>query len=478
MCDIEGMFHQVKVSEAFRGLLRFLWWENGDTSSQPREYRMTVHLFGATSSPGCSNFALKSTANDNEREIGSTAANFLRDDFYVDDGLKSVPSVDEAVQLIKDAKKMCKRGGFRLQKFTSNSKEVISSVPLEDRAEEIKNIDLDQDVLPIEPALGVQWCIENGCYNFRITLTDKPCTRRGMLSTVSSIFDPLGFVAPVLLEGKKMLQELCKENTGWDDPVPTELKAKWERWRSNLPLLQEFSVPRCYKPRNFDRMTKKELYHFSDASNKGYRQCSYLRLTDERGQIHCSFVIGKSRVTPLKPVTIPRLELTAAVTSVRISDQLRRESQLENTEEIFWTDSKVVLGYIANESRRFHVYVANRVQEIQDKTSPKQWRYVETRSNPADDASHGLCARDISNSKWILGPEFLWKEENQWPEAMNGKEIIADKPSEQDPEVKRVVAMATTTSPKEVTLANHIEYFSSWFRTQKAVALCIRYIQS
>ena len=114
MCDIEGMFHQFKVSEAFRDLLRFLWWGNGDISSQPSEYRMTVHLFGATSSPGRSNFALKSTANDNEREIDSTAANFLRvDSFYVDDGVKSVPSVDEAVQLIKDAKEMVFSGASK-----------------------------------------------------------------------------------------------------------------------------------------------------------------------------------------------------------------------------------------------------------------------------------------------------------------------------------------------------------------------------
>ena len=133
----------------------------------------------------------------------------------------------------------------------------------------------------------------------------------------------------VSLEGQKMLQELCKENSGWDDPVPAELKAKWERWRSNLPLLQEFSVPRRYKPKNLGHVTKRELHHFSDASNKGYGQCSYLRLTDERGQIHCFFVIGKSRVTPLKPVTIPRLELTAAVTSVRISDQLKGSYSLK-----------------------------------------------------------------------------------------------------------------------------------------------------
>ena len=108
--------------------------------------------------------------------MGSTAANFLREDFYVDDGLKSVQSVDEAVQLTKDAKEMCKRGGFRLHKFTSNSNEVISSVPLEDRVEEINNLDLDhQDVLPIERALGIQCCIENDRFNFLITLKDKPC---------------------------------------------------------------------------------------------------------------------------------------------------------------------------------------------------------------------------------------------------------------------------------------------------------------
>ena len=117
---------------------------------------MTVHLFGATSSPGCSNFALKSTANDNEKEIGSVAADFVRDDFYVGDGLKSVPSASEAVKLIKDVKEMCRRGGFNLHKFVSNSKEVIHSIPTEDRADDIRNLDLGQDFLPVERALGVQ----------------------------------------------------------------------------------------------------------------------------------------------------------------------------------------------------------------------------------------------------------------------------------------------------------------------------------
>ena len=129
MCDIEGMFFQVRVNEEQRDLLRFLWWEDGDTTKDPQEYRMTVHLFGATSSPGFANFALKSTANDYENEFGPVAANFLRNDFYVDDGLKSVPSVSEAVELVANVKQMYIKGGFRLHKFVSNKKEVIRRIP-------------------------------------------------------------------------------------------------------------------------------------------------------------------------------------------------------------------------------------------------------------------------------------------------------------------------------------------------------------
>ena len=125
MCDIEGMSHQVKVKEEYRDLLRFLWWEEGNLTKEPKGYRMTIHLFGATSSPGCASFALKSMANDFEEEFGGSAADFLRNDFYVDDALKSVPLVAEAVKLIASVKQMCSRGGSRLHKFVSNSKEVI-----------------------------------------------------------------------------------------------------------------------------------------------------------------------------------------------------------------------------------------------------------------------------------------------------------------------------------------------------------------
>ena len=158
-----------------------------------------------------------------------------------------------------------------------------------------------------------------------------------------------------MLDGKSILQELCRLDVSWDDPIPDDVKIKWEKWRADLLNLQQISISRCYKPENFGPVVRTELHHFSDASVKGYGQCSYVRMIDEQQRIHCTLVMGKSRVAPLKPVTVPRLELTAAVCSVRISQQLRRELSYHIDQEYFWTDSKVVLGYISNESRRFHV---------------------------------------------------------------------------------------------------------------------------
>ena len=185
------------------------------------------------------------------------------------------------------------------------------------RTEGVKEIDLDLDKLPLERTLGVQWCVESDSFEFNIVLQDKPCTRRGILSTVSSVYYPKGFVAPLMLQGKAILQELCVLNLDWNEPVPEEAEMKWERWRMELMKLQSIKIPRCYKPSHFRQVIRAELHHFSDTSVQGYGQCSYQRLEDEAHNVHWAFVMGKSRVDPLKPVTIPPLELTAAVCSVK-----------------------------------------------------------------------------------------------------------------------------------------------------------------
>ncbi len=139
---------------------------------------------------------------------------------------------------------------------------------------------------------------------------------------------------------------------GWDDPLPDGLQPGWEHWKADLVNLEKIEVPRCIVPAGFGRITKREIHHFSDASMRGYGQCSYLRLENEQGDIHCSLLMAKSRVAPLKVTTIPRLELTAAVVSVAVNDMLKEEMNLADAEAYFWTDSQVVLGYINNEARK------------------------------------------------------------------------------------------------------------------------------
>ena len=334
----------------------------------------------------------------------------MRRDFYVDDGLKSVKCVDTAINLIKNCQAMCAKGGLRLHKFSSNKKEVIQAVRPEDRAKGLQELDLTRDPLPIERTLGIIWCAETDSFQFRIVIQDRPLTRRGILSTVSSVYDPLGLVAPLILLGKQILQDLCRENADWDDPISDQLRPRWERWRNELRLLEGLKIPRCYKPAELGDPKVVELHHFSDASQVGYGQCSFLRLLNESDQAHCSLVMGKSRVTPLKSVTIPRLELTAAVVSVRVSQWLGHELEYQDVTEFFWTDSKVVMGYINNLTKRFHVFVANRVQQIHEHTQAHQWQYIDTHSNPADAASRGLTAKQLldDNYQWFRGPQFLW----------------------------------------------------------------------
>ena len=267
-----------------------------------------------------------------------------------------VPSESEATSLIQSTKELCSKGGFNLHKFVSNSKKVIEAIPKDQRAKGVMELDLNKDVYPIERALGVQWCVESDHLQFRVELKDRPFTRRGILASISSIYDPLGLAAPFLLTRKKILQELCKDKTDWDEAVPETVPLPWEKWRGELRTLAEMKIRRCYKPDDFGKVKSVELHSFSDASTHG--QCSYLKMVNSHDEVHCSLVMAKSRVTQLKPITVPRLELTAAVVSTKVSAFLQKELKYYNIPEVFWTDSKAVLGYISNEARCFHTFVA------------------------------------------------------------------------------------------------------------------------
>ena len=470
-CDLEAMFNQVGVIAQDRNFLRFLWWKDGNLEIEPSEFRMKTHLFGATSSPACAMFALRAAADDhrtNEKE----AAEFVRNDFYIDDGLTSVQNMDEAISLIAATRALCERKGFKVHKIVSNSVEVVRSVPADRRCAGLQSLDVGSGDLPVQRTLGVEWNVEADVLSIQVRPRDKQVTRRGILSVVSAVFDPLGLVSPFVLKGKLLLRDLCREDLGWDEPVPEVAANAWNEWIASMLALKNVSVPRCYVDGGLkDEMTI-ELHHFSDASSVGYGQCSYLRMASSDGSLSCSLVMSRSRVAPTKPITVPRLELTAAVLSVRISRFLQDELKLQNVTEYFWTDSMVVLGYIANEARRFHVYVANRVQEIRNHTKPSQWRHIATEENPADLTSRGVDAEDlVDNELWWHGPTFL--SDAGLPE-QRGQHDLQDN----DPEIRRSASVFSSTASaqeKFAELHERLEYFSDWRRATRAVARCVWY---
>ena len=190
----------------------------------------------------------------------------------------------------------------------------------------------------------------------------------------------------------------------------------WNTWQESLSDLPKVKIPRCLKLNLTGNLRTVQLHSFSDASRLGYGAVTYLRIADVNGQLNVAFLVGKSRVTPTKQVTIPRLELTAAVLAVKLNRQVEDELEIPVDSSTFWTDSTVVLQYISNQSTRFQTFVANRLAIIHALSHPSQWRYVETSSNPEDSASRGLKPNDSRKAQmWVKGPEFLHNEENAWP---------------------------------------------------------------
>lgn len=468
MSDIEAMYHQVQVPLEDTDMLRFLWWPEGDLNKPSQEFKMTVHLFGATSSPSCANYALKKTAEDAADEVSTRAVSAVLNNFYVDDCLLSVSNESEACTMVRELTELCASGGFRLTKWNSNSRAVLASIPETERASEVKALDLCHDTLPDERVLGVNWCIETDSFKVRINAKPMTQTRRGILSFVSSIYDPLGFLSPVILPAKIILQELCGRKFSWDEDIPADLIRKSLVWLSDFMKLQGFTVDRCFKPESFGAITSAQLHHFADASEKGYGVVTYLRVTNEKGKVHCSFVIGKSRVSPLKQTTIPRLELTAAAVAVKMDKLMNNELKMPLEKSMFWTDSTTVLRYIANDSVRFKTFVANRVSLIRDHSNPSQWQYVNTELNPADCASRGMKATEfIANKSWIKGPDFLSKEAKYWPVSPI---LSMDIHNDTEVKVMSVNVVCTQTNP----LVKFISYYSDWHKLKKASAWMLR----
>ena len=204
-----------------------------------------------------------------------------------------------------------------------------------------------------------------------------------------------------------------------------------------------------------------------------YGAVSYLRFINEAKEIHCSFVTAKTRLAHVKPMTVPRLELSAAVLAVKLDRTLREEIEISIDRSVFWTDSTVVLQYIRKENRKFQTFVANRLAVIHDGSKPSQWNFVDSNRNPADDASRGLTVEKLlSQDRWLQGPKFLWSEQTSWPIFPDPLAPISD----QDPEIKRQVQANQVTKVSDVRMLDlMIQRYSSWYALKKGVAWILRF---
>ncbi|XP_042150458.1 uncharacterized protein LOC121838334 [Ixodes scapularis] len=469
--DIQQMFYCFLVREDHRNYLRFLWFRNNDIHDKVVEYRMRVHVFGNSPSPAVATYGLRKTAQEGEEEFGKDAREFVEKNFYVDDGLKSLPTADGVIDLVKRTQQMLAVCNLRLHKIVSNSSRVMEAFPKEDHTKDLRELDLSHDIPPIQRSLGICWDVKKDVFTFRVPVQDTPFTRRGVLSMVNSVYDPFGFVAPVTIQGKSLLRELVTETCEWDSPLPENKRKEWENWKDSLQAFEQLEVPRTYAAVSLSTAQQKEVHIFSDASTKAVAAVAYLRATDSDGACHVGFIMGKAKLAPRPQHTIPRLELCGAVLAVELAELIQKEIDTQLDVVHFYTDSKVVLGYIHNQTRRFYVYVGNRVERIRKSTQPEQWHYVRTDANPADLATRFVPAARLQETAWLTGPEFLNRQEESSCVLQNEFELMDPNT---DAEIRPEASVSATSVTTNGLGTNRFSRFSSWPRLMRAVAYLIR----
>ena len=321
--DIKSMFYQVRVPENEANLMRFFWYDSTDKNIV--QYRLRVHVFGATSSPSIANFALRQTCT---LTCNEETKNSINKNFYVDDLLKSACNVESAINVASDIRTTLSRGGFNLRSFTGNSSQFQKIFSNSDLEEKVFSNKSDLNYCESETtALGIIWNIENDSLSLKFTINPHcSITKRNILRTLAKIYDPLGICSPALIPAKKIFQECCKLQVGWDDEVPEEVQNNWRQWLAQLDGLPSYSVARCLKL-DFP-VSSYEMHVFADGSETAYGSVAYVKTTYSNGQVSVNLIASKSRVTPINNrtlKTVPRIELCSARLSVELAFSIKTE---------------------------------------------------------------------------------------------------------------------------------------------------------
>ncbi|XP_055590943.1 uncharacterized protein LOC129743023 [Uranotaenia lowii] len=469
--DIREMFHQVGIRGEDQHSQRFLWREERELG-EPSVYVMQVMTFGACCSPSSAQYVKNMNAERFSEQFPAASAAIVQCT-YVDDMLCSTETEEEAIELAKTVWDINNRGGFEIRNWMSNSVGILSALRGDSCAE--KSLDLSSS-LATEKVLGMWWCTKTDCFTYKINwdrlgrelLEGNRCpTKREVLRTLMTIYDPLGLIAHFLMFLKVLLQEIWRTRVGWDENIDDKCFEKWRKWLHLLPNVENVSIPRCYRmSSSIDHHTEIQLHTFVDASENGTAAAVYLRFV-EGDNIECSLVTAKSRVAPLKYLSIPRLELQAAVIGARLAAFVMQGLSIKVARRVFWSDSRNVIAWIRADHRKYNAFVAARVSELLDLTSVSSWKWVPTKWNVADEGTKWQCQPSLTNdSRWFKAPEFLWQAEKEWPDT-------PEKLTEPVEELRACVNAHFQTESEIIPVKD----FSTWRRLVNTTAYVFRYLR-
>ncbi|CAG9093618.1 unnamed protein product [Plutella xylostella] len=405
VADLVKMYRQVRVHPDDTDFQRILWRPSPD---QPIQHnRLLTLTFGTASAPYLAVKAMQQLAKD-EMPNCPKAAKITLEDYYMDDLMTGCNTDAEAIEIYDEMTKLMKSGGFQLQKWCSNSETLLKYIEQENQQ---LNKSIPIKVGNIVKVLGVNWNKQTDSFEYTISLpgVNGPFTKRSVLSDIARLYDPMGWIAPVVIVAKVFIQKLWKSQLQWDTDLTPELLNEWLRFRNELVKIVGINIPRWI---NTTKESRVELHTFADASQTAYAAVVYLRAVDASKNISVSLITAKTKVAPIeKEVSIPRLELCAALFATKLAFEVSQVMKIPKENIRAWTDSTVVLAWLRGLPNRWNTFVSNRVSEILTILDVEQWSHVSTLCNPADCSSRGLEPSELTeHSLWWNGPNWLREE--------------------------------------------------------------------
>ncbi|KAK9745989.1 Pao retrotransposon peptidase [Popillia japonica] len=392
--DIAKMYRQVQVDSQDANHQLIFWRQ--DPSHKLQTYKLNTVTYGTTTAP----FLVT-----------------LETDFYVDDLLTGFDTEENALQVAKDLIAILKKRHFELRKWCSSSQAVVREIT----ESTSKNKSLNRMVITDSESikiLGLRWNIKQDSFEYtkaEETLNYNNINKRTILSTIAKLYDPMGLLGPIVIIAKLIIQQIWQLKTSWDETVPTEISKKWITFMNDLHHIKQLHIPR--KITDFNSYETIEIHGFCDASELAYGACIYIRTTNVNGTHSSHLLCSKSRVAPLKKVSLPRLELCGAVLLSQLVQKVKTSFKIKFNRTILWTDSTIALAWIQMCPSVCKTFVANRISIIQKSTPNVTWRHNPGKENPADLISRGKYPSDIiDNLEWWRGPSWLLQNEDAWPE--------------------------------------------------------------